>query len=298
MTPSRWRWGLLLITIGVMLLLNNSGSLDWEYWIELLKWWPIILIAIGLEKIFLKSKLQFVSYLAPLIMIFTMVYVAIDTGSDDYRGGFFSRRSWETEADASVKMMDATLEHGSADLHITANTHELASARFDRFSRKPTIRFSKSDGTAKLEVIRKGRPRNYVIVNGKPWGRDWRVSFSNDTPLKLKCIGDQSHANFNLESVALEDLTVENEEGDINLRIGTKRPAVNVIIEGTDAEFRMKVPEGCGIRVPGDKYSEYLKTIGLVQGGDGYSTTNFDAAATKVILKIADDLRHLSIEYY
>ena len=80
MTPSKLRWGLLFIVVGIMLLLCNTGHLDWDFWYEILMWWPILLIAIGLEKIFLKTKLEFISYLSPLLLVAAMIYVAVDIG--------------------------------------------------------------------------------------------------------------------------------------------------------------------------------------------------------------------------
>lgn len=41
--------GIVLIIIGVVLLLNNLGVLDWDF---LWKFWPVILIAAGVMMLF------------------------------------------------------------------------------------------------------------------------------------------------------------------------------------------------------------------------------------------------------
>ena len=298
MTPSRLRWGLLFITVGVMFLLNNTDQLDWDYWLELLSWWPLLLIAIGIEKIFLKTKLQAISYLAPIILVAGMVYVAFDTGGREYRRGFFTSYSWSTGGDQAIEKIDAVIDHGGADLYVSRTGFDLASARFDRFSRKPDIDFSKSGSVAKLEIARRGRIYSGVVFGNRRHGRDWRLSFSDEVPLELKCIGDESEVTLNLESVPLEALLLENDDGDIYLKIGDRVALVNVEIAGYDADFRLKVPDGCGIKVQGDKYASYLKTLNLEERAGNYISAGFDSAATKVSLRLADDLRHLSIKHY
>jgi len=298
MTPSKLRWGLLFIVVGILLLLCNTGHLDWDYWYEILSWWPLLLIAIGIEKIFLKTRLEFISYLSPLILVAAMIFVAIDIGPERNVGNFFSSTRWNEDYDASVDHIDAVIKHGNINLYVTRTTTDLISARFDRFSRKPDIDFSKSDGVAELDITRrKGGFGGAVIISGRRYGRDWKVSFSDQVPLSLKCIGDGSDITLNLQTIPLQDLTIQNEAGDMDLRIGDKYPNVAVLIDGADSDFRLKAPEKCGIEVSGDKYESYLSAIGFIKNGVNYYTKAYDSAAVKLRLDIPEELRHLSIEF-
>jgi hypothetical protein len=298
-TPGRLRWGLLFITIGAMLLLNNAGALSWEYWPELLVWWPLILIAVGIEKIFQKTSLQFISYLSPLILIVAMIYIAVETGSDGSSRGFFSAQHWSERYDPSVASMDAVIEHGGIDLYINRETDDLATARFERFSRKPKIKFSKNDGTARLE-IRRGfwRGSGFFIIDGKHGGRDWNINFSDVIPLSLNCLGENSKINLNLESIPAEAIKIDNEEGEIYLKIGDLRPEVSVEIRGKDADFRLRIPDEAGIKVASDEYHGYMKSLALDKVGDFYQTEGFDTLKVRVFLKLDNDLRRLKIERY
>lgn len=50
-------WGaLVLITIGVVFLLNNFGVLPWDVWLVLWRFWPILLIMSGVEMIIPDTK--------------------------------------------------------------------------------------------------------------------------------------------------------------------------------------------------------------------------------------------------
>ena len=45
-------FALLIIAAGVVLLLQNLGILKWELWIEIWRFWPVVLIAVGVSLIF------------------------------------------------------------------------------------------------------------------------------------------------------------------------------------------------------------------------------------------------------
>src|SRR5262245_804704 len=64
-----------MICVGVVLLLNTSGRLGWGVWLDLLSWWPVLLIAFGLRLIFQNTPLHPVTLLGPALIIATTVGV-------------------------------------------------------------------------------------------------------------------------------------------------------------------------------------------------------------------------------
>ncbi len=299
MTPARFRWGLLLITIGVMLLLNNTDHLDWEYWIDLLQWWPLILIAIGIEKIFLHSRLRFISYLSPLILVAAMVYVAFNTGVGYERGDFFSSYRWSQELGSDISRTEAVIKHGESDLYLKSGNIDKISARINRFTRKPRIDYSESGETASLFI--EGRSRylgGAIVISRRHYNRRWNVTFARDVTLSLNCIGEDSDVNLNLAKIPVEDIRVENDDGDINIRIGDKCEDVHLTIRGDDARLQLDVPENCGIKVTGGEFAGYFEAIGMSRDGHYFITDGFDAASIRLTMNIDGELRHLSINRY
>ncbi len=47
---------LLLIFIGALFLLNNLGLLSWNIWNELWKFWPVVIILLGVQMLLGKSR--------------------------------------------------------------------------------------------------------------------------------------------------------------------------------------------------------------------------------------------------
>ena len=68
---------MLFILVGTLLLLNNVGRLDWWVWNDILSLWPLLLIAIGIEKIFQNTRLSFISYLSTVALVAVVLWAAI-----------------------------------------------------------------------------------------------------------------------------------------------------------------------------------------------------------------------------
>jgi hypothetical protein len=281
-----------------MLLLNNLGALDWSYWGELLMWWPLILIAIGLEKIFQKSKLSIIAYLSPLILIICMVAIAVETGAEADDRGFFSTYRWEKTTDSTLTLIDATIEHGGADIFMSRAAVDLITARFDRFSRKPEITFNKDNTTARLEIKRRFGRDGIIVIDGRRYGRDWTLSFPENIPIRMTTQGDNADISLNLQSNLLEYLKIDDDDGEIYLKIGSMKTKVDLEVNGNDSRLNLRIPREAGLTVYGNEYSSYLKAMDMVEEGDHFRSSGFDSAAVQVNLKLGRNLSHLSIDYY
>jgi len=61
--------GLIIILIGLILLANNFGILPWGIWYYLIRLWPLVLIAIGIDLILKGTSLSFLRIIPPLLVI-------------------------------------------------------------------------------------------------------------------------------------------------------------------------------------------------------------------------------------
>lgn len=299
MKPSRLRWGLLFITVGVMLLLNNSDNLSWEYWLNLLAWWPLILIAIGIEKIFNHTSLKFISYLSPLLLVAGMVYVAYDTGEDNLRKGFFATQHWELVADSNINAIDAVIDQGRNDLFVRGGGSDLISARFDRMAGKPKISNKRQGNVEKVEI--KPRFRYWgggIVINGRDNQRDWTITLSDKVLYKLDCRGRGADMNLDLGEIRLEKLTIVNDEADIDLSVGELASRVELDITCDEGRLRLRMPEKAGLKISGNSRSGSLDNIGLKKSGEYYISDNFDTAPVQITAKLNGNLEHLFVNFY
>lgn len=295
MSPARFRWGLLLIVAGVLILLHNADRLYWDFWWDLAQWWPVLLIAIGLEKLLSGLRLKALAYIPPLLLAAGIVYLAV---ADNYH---YDRRSytssnWEEKFDPEITALDVRIEHGQNDVKIKQTANYLAKADFDRFRRKPKMDFTRDGTTARLTVDSDYRFNGRVFNIHDYRGSDWDFGFSDKVPLKLECTGDDANLRLDLSDIMLRDLTVENDDGLIDVTIGNRESEVHLSISGDNSRLYLGVPSGAGLEISGGDYSGYFGALGLKQQGDKFISEGFDSATVKIFVDIDAGLKHLSIQ--
>ncbi len=298
MSPARLRWGLLFIAVGALLLATQSDWLSNYYWLELLNWWPLLLIAFGIEKIFSKTSARIISYLSPIALVLFMFYLAFDVGEREPQSSFFSRMRWEEKEDSAVKLIEANINHGSQDLRVGYSLDMLAEVRAERYTRKPDIDFSKHDSVAVLDIDHGMSGGTIVFFHVGRYRDNWSVDFSEFVPVELKCDGRKSDVSLLMTKIPLRSLDVKDDDGDIYLKIGDLEPEVSVRVEGDDSRLSVRLPAGSGMKAAGDDYKGYFREIGLVDSSGYFYSPGFDSSAVKIDLEIDGGLRHLSIEYY
>ncbi len=299
MTPARFRWGTILITLGVLLLLRNFDAINDDVWLELLVFFPIVLIAIGVEKIFTKSRLQLIAYATSVALMGVAFWVAGESHSSGGQGSYFESTSHNIEYDQSIRVLKADLRLNNTALTIRDCSDDLVSAKFDRFTRKPAVTYQVAGDTA--EITYRARKANYLggaIRIDAGTDQDWYVSFSKDTPLDLTCQAEETDMHMNLSTTPVRRLSVDADETSVYIKLSDLVPEVSVKVFGDDASLRLRVPEGIGLRISGDEYLSYLTRIGLIEYDDDLVSEGYDTASTKIDVELDDRLSSFSLDYF
>lgn len=298
MTPARFRWGIILILFGLLLLLQNMNFISDYYWDDLVIFFSITLIAIGIEKIFTRTKLQFLSYASSFLILFSGLGIAFVGSYNDPRGDFSSESYFEKKHDDSVKKISANLEVDGTNLTIRDSGGEIVYASFDRFTRKPEIDYEVVDDIAEVSFISRDGLLGGFIKLEIDESQGWDLSFSEDIPLELHCRGRDSDVHLNMSTTPLYNLFLDLDESDIYLKLGDLMPNVTVKINGVDTKLKLRVPEHVGIKISADGYESYFKKVGMTRKNGWYVSDGFDTVDFKVEIDLDADLRSFSIDYF
>lgn len=303
MSPARFRWGVLFVLVGGLLLLNNMDVLAWWVWADILSLWPLILIAIGVEKIFTKSRAQVIAYLAPVALAAVVVWVAFDGfDSGDFqltRRGDSYRYAIDTDSDA--ERISAVFELDDIDMQLKSTGTRLFRSRSSGWKSVPGVDYDLDDGIARLEITpRIGRLPGWIRIDNWHRSGDWDIYLSDALPVDLTCYGDRADMTLDCRNIHLEDLTVDSRRGDIRVQVGTLSDAVKIRLEGQDADFRIVVPEAGGVRVSGadNSLSSFFERIGLVLSDGVFETAGYDTLTPKVELDISPDITRFSLDFH
>lgn len=300
MTPARFRWGMLLVLVGIVLLLRNTGVVNWDFWWDWLTFLPVLLIAVGIEKIFTGSKVQFISYLTSVALFGGGLYLAL---ADEYRGDFSSdtmgTSEFEIDEEPGVRLIQASLEMRKSNLTVRDASEKLVEGKFDQTIRAPKVDHDITDGVAHMNVISRQRDvfGGVVKINFDEL-EDWYIRFSRNVPIELTCQSVESDLHLNLANNQVTKLSIEGEEDNIYVKLGDLVPLVRVEITGTGASVRFRLPQSSGLRVESTDYHDYFGQLGLHEEDGGYVSDNFDSYPVRFELKLGDDLRQISVDYY
>ena len=302
MNPARFRWGVLFILVGGLLLLNNTDVLDWWVWGDIVSLWPLILIAIGVEKICTKTRFQFIAYLAPVILAVVVVWVAFEGVGTD--GGRLIHRSgnyrYTLDMEPGVKEIKAVFDLDDTDVRLRDTRADLFRARSSGWRATPDVEYTKNNGVAEIDVSpRVGRLPDWIRIEGWRGSQEWELYVSDEVPIVLKCTGDQSDMNLECRELRLKDLTVDSRKGEIRMQIGSLLDQVAVKLEGDEADFRLTVPRRSGVRVSGggESMAHLFERVGLTRSGNYFITAGYDTLTPKINLDLSPEISRFSLEY-
>ena len=298
MTPARFRWGIILILFGLLLLLQNLNFISDYYWDDFVIFFSITLIAIGIEKIFTRTRLQFLAYASSFLILFSGLAIAIVGGYNDPRGDFSSESYFEKKHDDAVRRILANLEIDGTDLTIRDSGSEIVYASFDRFTRKPEIDYEVVDDIAEVSFISRDGLLGGIIKLEFDESQGWDLSFSEDIPLELHCRGKDSDVHLNMATTPLYSLFLDLDESDIYLKLGDLVPNLSVKINGIDTKLKLRVPEHVGIKINAEGYEAYFEKVGMTRKNGWYISEGFDKVDSKVEIELDADLRSFSIDYF
>jgi hypothetical protein len=300
MTPARFRWGVLFILIGVLILLTNVDVLNHNFWIDFIYMFPFLLIAIGIEKIFAHTRLKGLSYLTTVLLAAGAFYVAFEGSRLADGPGMFKSSTLSYEHDDSVEVIEAVLTLADANLTIRKPTDDLMYARFDEWTYKPRASYFEADGQVEIKLNGRAIARHFGGVKiGVDGGDDgWRVSFSREVPLLLTCSGNDCDVHMNLATTPLRELQLDLDDADVYVKLGELEPEVRVGILGSDSKLRLRIPQESGLGIIGVDDPEYLREIGLRELDDQFVSEGFEEAPNRILVELEDNFRSLSIDYY
>ncbi|MFC1476160.1 toast rack family protein [Candidatus Zixiibacteriota bacterium] len=301
MSPGKLRTGVFLILTGSILLLNTTGALDWSYWVDLIWLWPVLLIAIGVEKLFLATKVKQLAYISSLILILTVVWAwtsharstrveeePVFTADADYSKSF--------PMDSSFNSLVTDIDFGAGKLFIGSSADMLFDGDFYKTEDRPRVTMNRRRSRAVINV----RSDDFRHIR---WpsriGNRWKIDLSNQLPVRLNIDCGAAGLRLDLADVQLERLDLNCGASEIDLIIGKKSPRVDAYIDCGASHLDIKIPQGAGLRVRRDIPVSSFRSPGikLQQRGSYYETAGFADAPVRVNLDLEAGVSVFRVSY-
>ncbi len=286
---------IILITIGALFLLHN-----WRPAFDplpiLATYWPLILIFVGLGKIWdnfqrrrnpnAPQGLSIGATVGTLAFVLVLVLLLWHGRSFSRWHGFDSgeKHTAQTVDLQGAKSARAKLEMSAGQLTINSGTAHLLDADFtysDSFD-EPRVDYSVAGGVGQLTIsqnsqsVRFGRSHN-----------EWNLRFSKEIPLELKIDMGAGQGNLHFRDVPLTrlDLNIGAGQMDVDLT-GDRKTDLTADIEGGVGQANIRLPKNVGVIAHASGGIGSINARGLKHDGDSYTNDAYGKSPATIHLKV------------
>lgn len=314
MAVGKVRTGVILISIGVLLLLNTTGTVDFGFWRWIGKLWPVILIAIGIEKIFSSSQssnMRNLAWLSPILIVGVVSYAVVagqrddnsNTWDDNWQWNWndswdrddtpTSTHTWSEPLAGDAKRLNLTLEMSGGRLTVRGGTDSgnMLVARASTRGDKPATSSSVDAGGVYTVKVSQ-------YEHSDRHGRDqWIMKVTDSLPVDLKVEGGAARMRLDLSALKIENLELDAGAADVDIVLGSLVPTVKCDLECGAAALDITIPSVAGLRLYRDGVISRLSDndLNLVDRGSHSETEGFSESAVKVEMRVNSALSSLRL---
>lgn len=273
----------VLVGLGVILLLNNVGYTSISLW-EVVRLWPILLIAAGLE-VLLGNRASWASAVGVLLMLSLIAggtwFLAKPGASTELGHDHELAFPLGSARTATIVVQPAI---GSLELDALSDSPNLAEASIRTLPwEELTEEFVEGDD-AHLVLGRRNSPRGtYRMGNGATWA----VLVSTDIRTDLA-------VDLGVGEVFLDLSDLQIERGKLDIGVGQARVALpmgadsDIVVDGGIGTVTVLIPPGIGTRITVDA-GLVGRTMppGFARLGDVYTSPDYNRADHRVDLTLS-----------
>lgn len=310
-------WGILLVFIGVIFLLENFGIIDFS-WYYAWRFLPIILILIGVNILLSRSnpKVGLVATtLITVIALGVITYMGLQKGNDrsqwnwtysddnndeldsDSLNNTEMSSSYEEDYDPKYKTAKLNVRGGASAFELRSGTDKLFEANLNQTKSRYYLKKTETDSSAVLDFNAKNKNGNYSFNNEE---FDDVVMMLNTQPLwDISLYFGAGKADFDLSNHKIKNIYLKGGAAEFQVKLGDLYSNVNLTAETGVAEVKIEVPEtvGCQIKTSTGLSSKDFE--GFTKKGDGtYETANYSSATKKINIVLKGGLSDFNVNRY
>lgn len=300
---------IVLIGLGVLLLLSNMGIFPISGWAVLWRFWPVALIALGIDVIFGRRTVG--GAIAGGILILLLLGVAIGAA-------FLAERiPFLVELTQPTTMRHETVEHPLSDLksakvtidwtsvpgHLSAlddSSNLIEASVAYRGELSFDVKTQGDHADVLLDSYQQGASSGFFIFDDQD--SRWDVKLSPQVSLDLRLDVGSGSCNFDLTGLDVKNLDLDGGSGSLRLTLPAAA-GFDGKIKGGSGSITLIAPKAVGLRVeltdgsgsfnPGDRF----RLVSGEANDDGmWETENYDKADYKIVLEIDQGSGSITIQ--
>lgn len=295
--------GLFLIALGVVFFANMYGFLPWNFWINLIDLWPLVLIIAGIA-LFFNKRVPF----SAVLLVFLLVLVGYSfllTGNsfgnnDSLRQGSDTVMKLEAVLDERVEKAELDLSMGGTALTLSAiegleGSQLLVQGNYEwkprfgkesRFvsrhlNREPEFKYDRSGRSAKVNF-------NTRLGSGSS-GDILDLQLSPQVEYDIDLSAGAVDGTLDFSKLRIRDLDISVGASALTLKMGDNGGRAKVELSSGASEITIIVPESVGLKinVSGIVSETNFAGDGMILSSKDWVSDNYDKADTKIEIDIS-----------
>ncbi len=282
-------WGLILVALGVIFLLQNLEVLGWGVWGTLWRFWPVVLLLIGLN-IILRGHSPWLMLGITVVVLIGVIAAAVlmeRSRPPAVAASFSQPLQGITGASAEInfgagELLIGSLPAGSPSLVEGSGYPEV----------KQDFRLQGSKGVLNLSVQGSG----FWTFGGR--GLKLEASFSPAVPLELTVKTGASDAQVDLTNLQVRRLEVDVGASRLSLLLPAKAGTTEAEVKAGAAQVSVTIPQGVAARITAETAvgSLNVDTSRFLKVGNRYESPGFATATNRVDLTVKSGVASIDIK--
>jgi hypothetical protein len=285
---------LILIGLGVLFLLNNLGVLDWSIWEVVFQYWPVLLIAVGLD-ILVGRRSTAGSLLVGVVMILLIGLGIWWLGPRSLNGMPLTAQTINQPLEGATRGEVAlSLGVGTLQLEAMQEPEGLIAGTIETQYLDRLIRESSKRGDTAVFVLR----YRDSIGSGQHWARGdhWNVQLNGQVPTNLLIDTGVGTARLNLAELQIPTLGINAGVGDTFVTV-PRQGVVNAQISGGVGQVMVTLPQGMAAKVTVNKgLGSITMPPNYVQNDNTYTSPGYDTATNRIELSINGGVGNIQVK--
>ena len=293
----------ILIGLGIIFLLNTLDILPWSVWGSLWRFWPIILILIGIEILLGRTGAGWgVSLLISLALVALLVGAAVAASQAGLLPG-----SVDVGGPAQTGSLDAELgrlQEARADIEFGAGKLSLDSlpAASDRLAvvdytsgtlgRAPRISLREQGRVGVLRIT--AREDFRIVRTGEP--DQWNIHLSRSIPMDLTVRLGAADGSLDLTDLVVRTLNLDVGASSMSIRFPVAAGATRAFVNAGAASLTLEIPAEVGARVVSESGLASIEASPrFSRSGGDYTSENYQTAANKLDIELKAGVSSINI---
>jgi hypothetical protein len=313
-------WGLILIFIGAVFLLNNFGVINF-YWGSVWRFWPIIFILIGANMLFSRLNGSTGSILSVSLTLVALIFLGYQgTREPEHRMGRswfkFDHDDWDSDSDTAgneangtasntftelysgnIKRAELNIKGGATSYRLDDTTSNLFNAEVKQNHGNYTLEKTSRDSVEILNFRMRNKKQKWNMDDMD--GNEVNIELNANPVWDINVEMGAGETNFDLTQYKVSNLQLNGGAASFKVKLPVPVTTTNVTVETGVAEVDIKVPQASACRITVESGLSSKDFSGFEKQADGsYQTSNYNTSAKKIQIQLKGGLSSFEVSRY